>query len=130
MVIMCISRTLAAFHWDGRTLSVHEQKPVYAALGALRHRLGSAPSPAVQAAMVAHLAWLDQRLATLDDGPRHALCGPVQPRCQSHMMVRRRHIDVPRHSTAAKTAEAVLDARNSLVKASKPCGRQTSGFAA
>jgi len=36
-------------------------------LGALRHRLGSAPCPAVQAAMVVHLAWLDQRLATLDD---------------------------------------------------------------
>jgi transposase len=31
------------------------------------HRLGSAPSPAVQADIVAHLAWLAQRLAALDD---------------------------------------------------------------
>lgn len=31
------------------------------------NRLGSAPSPLVQADIQAHLAWLDQRLATLDD---------------------------------------------------------------
>jgi transposase len=31
------------------------------------NRLGSAPPPAVPADIVAHLAWLDQRLATLDD---------------------------------------------------------------
>ena len=31
------------------------------------NRLGSAPSPTVQADIQAHLAWLDQRLATLDD---------------------------------------------------------------